>query len=298
MSINALRNILVALLFVAGVSYKGISQTPGFIQNTFPGGPAIPNSNLGFDFTVKNLVTISALGVYDYLNDGLVIDHPVTLYSSTGTVLATVTVPMGIIAPLNNGFRYVALTTPITLTPGDYVIMAYSASAIDASPQNFPPFSSAITIDARLDLINGSRQASGNIFAPTNAGSFVLLSSSFLITEVTVPTLSQWGILIFGLSLLAMGLVVAYNVQTSRKLVLSGYGIKESHTGLDLGRFNIPFDLDKFKINLLWSLGLALVGFVAIYSIWGKIISDDIFGMSTSFPLVSYVMYLMKEKYE
>ena len=74
-------------------------------------------------------VVVTHLGFYDSNDDGLVRDHRVGIYTSTpattNSLFAVVTVPPGTEAYLTNGYRWVALPTPIILTNNaSYILSA------------------------------------------------------------------------------------------------------------------------------------------------------------------------------
>ena len=82
-------------------------------------------------------IYLTRLGVYDAGGDGLVNAHQVGLWTSTGSLLISATVPPGTDAPLENGYRYVSVD-PVALMPAHYVIAA-QFSAGDADLQRAGP---------------------------------------------------------------------------------------------------------------------------------------------------------------
>jgi len=90
-----------------------------------------PNMAMGYEFYTPNGATINALGFWDASGNGLLAAHTVSLFHYNGagyTLLATVTVPAGTVAPLNNNYRWVGIPT-LTLTDhnkggGYYAILA------------------------------------------------------------------------------------------------------------------------------------------------------------------------------
>src|ERR1700730_11060253 len=79
---------------------------------------------------------VLALGVWDGANgmngsvgDGLQSSIPVGLFDSSGTLLASTTIPSGTTATLLNGFRYVSIA-PVNLLSGNtYTLAAYYSSS-------------------------------------------------------------------------------------------------------------------------------------------------------------------------
>jgi hypothetical protein len=85
-------------------------------------------SSLGYSFTYTGApFEVTALGLYDgNVSGGFIDNHPITLYSSVGAVLATATVTAGTGTP--GSYEYVNLVTPYTLQTGTtYVLAAYYA---------------------------------------------------------------------------------------------------------------------------------------------------------------------------
>jgi hypothetical protein len=118
----------------AAGSADGVTDAP-------PGGEAIlvPSLGGGFDyhqgsydlgwyFVVNTPITITALGFYDDLKDGLTASHPVGVYDkSTQALLAQATVSPS--DPLTGYFRYTPLSPPLALQPGhSYVLVALVGS--------------------------------------------------------------------------------------------------------------------------------------------------------------------------
>jgi len=85
---------------------------------------------------------VTHLGYYDSGNDGLQSSHRVGVYSATpagsgaGALLAEVTVPAGTNAFLENGYRWVALTAPLTLETNTSYVLATEVFA--ASGDSYP----------------------------------------------------------------------------------------------------------------------------------------------------------------
>jgi len=83
---------------------------------------------------------VTHLGYYDSGNDGLQASHRVGVYSATpatagaGTLLAEVTVPAGTNAFLENGYRWVELSTPLTLETNLSYVLAAEVFAASGDP--------------------------------------------------------------------------------------------------------------------------------------------------------------------
>src|SRR5678815_4779246 len=74
-------------------------------------------ATFGWSFTVGTAsLQVTGLGIWDDGNNGLIGAHPVGLWSSSGTLLATTIVPAGTAAPLLGEYRFVSVPNPIMLS--------------------------------------------------------------------------------------------------------------------------------------------------------------------------------------
>ena len=105
------RLVLVIATFTVAVPARG--------QMLFTDGVGFANvlsDTVGYSFTVNNQpLSAHRLGVYDYLGDGLSTMNIVGLWRDGGTLLATAIFPSGKSAPLESGFRWFDLSTPVLL---------------------------------------------------------------------------------------------------------------------------------------------------------------------------------------
>jgi len=116
------------------------AQSIGYFASTStPYGAAANNTglNIGHTFTVTETnIQITALGAFDYGNDGLNSAHTVTLFSNQ-TALVSVTVPAGTSAFLQGGFRFATLSEAITLQPGNYAVVAYQMNGTTGNSDGY-----------------------------------------------------------------------------------------------------------------------------------------------------------------
>jgi len=105
---------------------------------TFTGGTAngttaaYSNYNWGYSFTANtDGIVVDDLSVYDVGGDGLAESHDVGIWQGT-TLIGTVTIDAGTVDSIQDGFRYKALSTPITLIKGQtYTVGANFATTAD-----------------------------------------------------------------------------------------------------------------------------------------------------------------------
>ncbi len=115
-----MRKLNVAIL-VAVLGISSTAQAAGIL--TLAAGTGNRNDfggTVGIEFTVgATAINVTALGFEDAGLDGLGTAHQVGLWEVTsGNLLASVTVPAGIGATVNDAWRYVDLGAPIALTSG------------------------------------------------------------------------------------------------------------------------------------------------------------------------------------
>ncbi len=99
-----------------------------------------------------------------------------------------------------------------------------------------------------------------------------------------IPTMSEWGIFLFALIMLNLGLVTLYN--SEYKMAISKGGV------VTAPQFQIPFELNSYKRALKHALGFSVIGFAIIYIGWGEITGMDVFGMAASVAIIAYVIHL------
>ena len=82
------------------------------------------DQSLGYRFTVNSNISVSSLGFYDSFGDGFNASHEVGIYSTGGTLLASVTLASGSVHSLIGDFRYGSLGSSLSLLAGlDYYIV-------------------------------------------------------------------------------------------------------------------------------------------------------------------------------
>ena len=127
-----LLGLVAAILMVATWAFSAPIPAIGGFNSATMTTDTTSFSN-GWDFTTNTPITVNSLGYLDACADGLTGSHEVGIYDSSGQLLGSATVPSGPAGTLNGCFRYVDLTTPITLQPGEtYTIAAVSNGGNDA----------------------------------------------------------------------------------------------------------------------------------------------------------------------
>ena len=150
-------------LFVANSAYAVLISAPAL---SFTGGTPVISfaTTFGWGFAVNTPLTVTALGVWDLQGDGLVEDHTVGIFTTSGsTPLVSATVPSGAAGTLIDGFRYVSITDTV-LSPGTYNIGAFYPVGLDPVIQN----ASTVTTDPRITYQQGGFDVlAGSLANPT-----------------------------------------------------------------------------------------------------------------------------------
>lgn len=167
--------LLAALMLTFGVS--GMYADQQLVTFTAPGSIFTNNVfTLGYEFTTRNSINITALGVFDYGHDGFSAPEQVGLWTSGGTLLASAFVSSS--DPLVGDFRYHSIK-PVWLAPrADYVIGAQGPE-----PYTFMTFGSSTATDIyfRQDRYNynGNSLLSSLVFPGDTEGLRLSIDGSY-----------------------------------------------------------------------------------------------------------------------
>lgn len=155
---------------------------------------------IGWRFSVTEDIGVSAIGWFDWNGNGLARSHEVGIWNTTGaSLLASVVIPNGTTAILDNGFRYTTLNTPLTLQTGaTYIIAGLDIGASgdphvwDANIGFGNPHVNGFASDPRITLTVGNAIGSvATSFAyPTGVigdARRVLMGPNFTFTPVPIP---------------------------------------------------------------------------------------------------------------
>ncbi|MDL5052698.1 hypothetical protein QQ056_03875 [Oscillatoria laete-virens NRMC-F 0139] len=208
--------LLFALMLFGGICVSDAQS----LLNSFNSVPGYRRSTgywVGYAFTLNTNLTFNAMGYLDVSNaassaavdpndpDGLVASHIVRLYDGTNTPfgppIAEVTVPIGMGSDFLDGqFRYMYLTSPITLSAG----VNYLLAASDASDwvREYGDMTT-VTFDASVtnvySIYSGFNPPdSAAVYAAYLPGAFVTANLVYVnpIPEPTVYPLFAFGLLL------------------------------------------------------------------------------------------------------
>jgi hypothetical protein len=157
------------------------------------------NFTLGASFIVGSAdVIVSSLGVWDSNSDGLSFTKPVGLWNSSGTLVASATVPSGTAGTLVGEFRYTPVT-PIILSHGQqYTIGAFYSST---DPDQLHDHSATPTMSSDFGTYVARFDGGARFSQPTGGASGVEYTGpSFQYTPVPEP--ATWALMLGGAGLL------------------------------------------------------------------------------------------------
>lgn len=155
---------------------------------------------VGFAFTAVQSISITALGYHDNLLDGLLDAHDVGLYSSAGTLLASVNVAAGTFGDLVGEYRYASLNSAYALEAGSvYVLAAHTTAGDGYRYAGTPTVDSAILIGPSA----GSYLYGPSLAFPATAGFGFYGTPNMLFTSaVAVPEPGTYALMLTGLGVM------------------------------------------------------------------------------------------------
>ncbi|MBK7872309.1 MAG: hypothetical protein IPJ74_17355 [Saprospiraceae bacterium] len=98
--------------------------------------------------------------------------------------------------------------------------------------------------------------------------------------------MTEWGIFLFILLILNLGLITMYN----RQLVEVG----RTDGTLTQVRFYLPLNWEFLGKSFPYALFTALIGFIIIKIFWGNILPQDIVGLCLMVPIITYLIHIIK----
>ncbi len=98
-------------------------------------GSATPQSVNGWRFTANDDLTVTHLGMFDYLDDGFEGRYELGLFRFSDMALLTSgDLPAGTAAPLSDHFRFIDVPDTVVTSGSDYVVTLYSPQGTIADP--------------------------------------------------------------------------------------------------------------------------------------------------------------------
>lgn len=89
----------------------------------------------GWVFSTDQELSVTALGYFDYLGDGLDAEHPIGIWALRGEApLASATIGPGAAGVLHDGYRYLELQEALHIGPGAYILASLGGYDLDGYP--------------------------------------------------------------------------------------------------------------------------------------------------------------------
>lgn len=203
---RTITRLAVAATFMGALSASPAPATPA-INLTVPGveyGGGL--YTLGFEFSVSSATSITQLGVYDNLSNGLTAPASIGLWDTSGNLLTSANIGVGE-GTLDGLFRYTTIT-PFALTAGtNYVIGAYTtdlASSLGTGQGGVGTVDPLVTIYwDRFSNFNSSFSFPSE--TNSNSGG-AWLGANFQFAVAAVPEPGTWAMMLVGFGIIGYGL--------------------------------------------------------------------------------------------
>ncbi|NLE61339.1 MAG: DUF4082 domain-containing protein [Planctomycetes bacterium] len=132
---GALVSVLVAGLLGGTKPAKATVAVTGLVNQGGVGYPTA-GSNHGWEFSPNATISVTHLGLFDYDGQGFDVSHPIGLWRTDGTLLASSVISSGTSNPLLDGFRYVSIPE-VTLNAGQHYVISYYTATEPTSDYHF-----------------------------------------------------------------------------------------------------------------------------------------------------------------
>jgi hypothetical protein len=161
-------------------------------------------ATFGWSFSVGTTsLQVTGLGIWDEGNNGLIGAHPVGLWNSSGTVLATTIIPAGTAASLLGEYRFVSLLNPIVLSASETYVIGASYDNDDVLDH---PCSTLPEVAPHLTVVQARYLLEAPFGLPVDGATFLpaaYVGPNFEYTVVPEPP--GWSLALLGVCALVIG---------------------------------------------------------------------------------------------
>ena len=114
--------LILSVTMLTGSAQAAVMAITVPTSSSGEGSPA-PQSVNGWRFTAHDNLTVTHLGMFDYLDDGFQGRYQLGLFRFSDTVLLTSGIlPAGTVSALNDHFRFVDVPDTVVTAGSDYVV--------------------------------------------------------------------------------------------------------------------------------------------------------------------------------
>ena len=167
---RSLHRVVVRLVITVAVCCLPAARGQLLVSGTFSSG-SLFNDTVGYAFTVKDTpLSAYRLGVADVGTNGFDSINLVGLWREGGTLLASAIIPTGISAPLESGFRWFDLATPVLLQANTTYRIGAQANLDGRFSGFFPAGGTALSPD--VTLVGAVRNSQSQNFSYQNSVPF------------------------------------------------------------------------------------------------------------------------------
>lgn len=168
---SVIRRLSLLAIVFASVSHTNSFADVGLVSET--GGTLQVSQfdqTLGWAFNLNTEVRLDRLGFFDSNDDGLIASHDVGIWTTSGDLVASATVPSGTGGSLLGGFRYVNVVPSVQLPIGEYVIGGHFGGNTfgNGSQELFIQGSSSIETHPFVEYVGRAGDGPGFVFPTPN----------------------------------------------------------------------------------------------------------------------------------
>jgi hypothetical protein len=127
--------LLILSLIALGGSVQAAFMAVSVPTSSSGDGSPTPQTVNGWRFTANEDLTVTHLGMFDYLDDGFAGEYELGLFRFSDMALLTSgSLPAGTVAPLDDHFRFVDVPDTVVAPGSDYVVTLFSPHGTVTDP--------------------------------------------------------------------------------------------------------------------------------------------------------------------
>ncbi len=250
-----------------------------------------PYELLPMDKDISNDSVLNVFQITDICNPGCVYTVSFGLDHASDSVVYTTKVVCGSYTDPRTGITHNSsgtFTTTSTSTSGCSIIYILELTVNNGTNNT----SNIISCNSYTWAVNGTTYTASGTYTFTfvNPSGCVNTETLNLIISCSVPTLSEWGLLLLLLLCISFGMSFIYSRESSLSLI-NGKGTDSRMSLLDKGLFTRIF----FVV-----MGIEFITCTLVYKLYGNISTTDMIGSLMTSLIVTYIiqLYLLMKRFE